>query len=834
MKKGEIKSSYRGLTPAEVEASRAQSGENRLKSKRRSEFRELFLDLIREPMIILLLTASVIYFINKSYDDGFFMLFAIAFVVAIEIFQHNRTQKALARLQQLSQPRTLVIREGESVYIPSEEIVVGDIMVVEEGASINADADLLEVNDFSVNESVLTGESLPAEKDLETNPKIFKGSLVASGWALSRVTAVGNQTELGKIGLSIEDVAEEKTPLERQINNFVKKMVLAGAIVFAIVWLINYLQTYEVVESLLLSLTLAMSILPEEIPVAFSTFMALGAWRLMKLGIVVKKMKTVETLGSATVICSDKTGTITENRMSVAAVYSFADKSIHYPDNPDDSFLSIIEMGMWASEVTPFDTMEKALHELYAGLTPEDNRGKYVLLRDYPLSGKPPMMTHVFSGSDGKYLIASKGAPEAVLRVSEISETDKKEIQDVMNELAGKGYRLLGVARGHWNGGEDFPETQDGFTFQFIGLLAFFDPPKANIKEVLRHFEEAGIRFKIITGDNLLTTKAIAQQIGISNAEVGMTGDEILQMSEQELRQRVTDTTLFARMYPEAKLKIVNALKANNEIVAMTGDGVNDGPALKAAHIGIAMGNKGTEIAKQASSLVLANDDLSKMVDAIAMGRRIYSNLKKAIQYIISIHLPIILTVSLPLILGWIYPHIFTPAHIIFLELIMGPTCSIIFENEPLEENTMQQPPRPFTSTFLNLRELSISIIQGLVITLGILLVYQYGVRENATEEQVRSMVFLTLISANIFLTLVNRSFYYSLVYTAGYKNRLIPLIIFITVALVLLFFFIPSFSAFFKFGKIDLEHVLVAVGVGAVSVLWFEIWKLRKRGWKL
>jgi len=434
----------------------------------------------------------------------------------------------------------------------------------------------------------------------------------------------------------------------------------------------------------------------------------------MKMGIVVKQMKTVETLGSATVICTDKTGTITENKMSLAKLFVLRSQTISDAGNlVREDEKEIIRLAMWASEPIPFDPMEVALHNAYTKAVSADERPHYKMVHEYPLGGKPPMMTHVFENTSGKRIIAAKGAPEALMNVSNLTVEEKQQIETAIKTLATDGYRVLGVGEANFNVNH-YPATQQEFQFIFKGIVAFYDPPKKNISSVLENFYKAGISVKIVTGDNAATTTAIAKQIGFKGYEKSITGEELIKLSDSELQKVVWDTNVFTRMFPDAKLKIINALKAKAQIVAMTGDGVNDGPALKAAHIGIAMGKKGTEIAKQAASLILLDDDLSKMVDAVAMGRKIYTNLKKAIQYIISIHIPIILTVFIPLALGWIYPNIFSPIHIIFLELIMGPTCSIIYENEPMEKNLMMQKPRPLTTNFFNLKELTTSIIQGL------------------------------------------------------------------------------------------------------------------------
>ncbi|TXD48650.1 cation-translocating P-type ATPase [Polaribacter sp. IC073] len=819
-----------GLTDEQVLLARKKFGKNILNYKQENTVLDAIKNLAKEPMIILLLVAALIYFVSGEIGDGIFLLSAILIVSTLSLFQDSRSRNALQKLKNLTQPNCKVIRNGKTIAIKSEDLVVGDSLIVEEGTSITADGIIIHSNDFSVNESILTGESFSVFKDQSMEDNfIFKGTTVASGLAIATITNIGNETKLGKIGISLESIKEEKTPLELQINNFVKKMVIVGAIVFIVVWAINYFHSYNFLDSLLKALTLAMSILPEEIPMAFTTFMAIGAWRLMKMGIVVKQMKTVETLGSATVICIDKTGTITENQMSLAKVFSLKTQKIVNPDEANDDEKNLIKTAMWASEPIPFDPMEVALHKAYGDLYTEDERPNFKLIHEYPLKGKPPMMTHIFENNSGIRIIAAKGAPEALMAVSSVSKEEIQQIEKAIQTITSKGYRVLGVGESSFTG-SDFPKTQQEFQFKFKGIVAFYDPPKKNIETVLNHFYQAGIRVKIITGDNAETTTAIAKQIAFKGFEHSMSGDELMQLSDFELQEKVMNTNVFTRMYPEAKLRIINTLKSQDQIVAMIGDGVNDGPALKAAHIGIAMGKKGTEIAKQAASLILLEDDLSKMVDAVAMGRRIYTNLKKAIQYIISIHIPIILTVFIPLALGWVYPNIFSPIHIIFLELIMGPTCSIIFENEPMEKNSMSQKPRPFTTTFFNKKELTTSIIQGVAITVGTLFAYQYSVYQSFDETLTRTIVFTVLITANIFLTLVNRSFYYSIFTTLRYKNKLVFLIIAITFIISGLLIFVPPLANFFEFEKLTFLQLLISIGIGFISVIWYELVKIKIR----
>lgn len=821
----------KGLSEEEVRASRQRHGHNRMEAIGKSTFLTMLIDILKEPMLILLFAISIIYVIVGDYGEALFMFVAIIVVSAISFYQDNRSRKALEELEKLNEPLSTVIRDGKVIKIPTHEIVVGDLCITEEGKLINADGRIVHSNDFSVNESSLTGESFSVFKNSDPgNNKIFSGTIAVSGLAVFEVEQVGNQTQIGKVGRSVLTIKEESSPLQIQIGKFVGLMAVAGIVVFLMVCIFSFIETRNLVDSLLAGLTLAMSILPEEIPVAFTTFMALGAWKLMREDIIIKRSSIVETLGSTTVICADKTGTITENLMLLKHLYDYrSDKTYDETEFDDPELATLIDYAMWSSEPVPFDPMENALHKVYGQTQEYDARRDFRMFHEYPLEGKPPMMTHLFENSEKERIIAAKGAPEAILAVSDLSDAEKNRVRGLVKEFGKQGYRLLGVAKSRFEG-DDFPERQQEFEFEFLGLVVFYDPPKEGIREVFRHIYDAGIKVKVITGDNADSTISIASQAGIANTTSILEGREVANYSEEELITVADRTVLFTRMFPEAKLAVVNALKKKGEVVAMVGDGVNDAPALKAAHIGVAMGSKGTEMAKAAASLVITNDDLGKLVTGIAAGRRIYANIKKAIQYIISIHIPIILTVSLPLFLGWIFPRIFTPVHVIFLELVMGPTCSIVYENEPMEKNTMQQPPRIMTDTFLNWRELSISIVQGLAITAGVLFAYQWSVRNGGDEEKTRAMVFTTLIFANILLSLVNRSFFYSVFDSFKNKNSLFPLIIGLTLVLLFAILYYGPFADFFHVTELNVPELVTAFSLAAVSVLWFEVYKWIKR----
>ena len=764
-------------------------------------------------------------------SEAYFMLAAIVAVSGISFYQDNRSRIAIESLEKLNEPLSSVLRNGEPTRIPTAEIVIDDLVIAQEGNTINADGEIIHSNDFSVNESLLTGEPYAIFKSEKTELKsVFSGTLVASGLAVYRVTKIGSNTEVGKLGTSLQNIKETPTPLQVQIQKFVKVMAIMGIAVFLLVWGVYFWKTQNILTSLLKGLTLAMSILPEEIPVAFTTFMALGSWRLMKEGVIVKKIRTVETLGSATIICTDKTGTLTQNKMSLQSVYAFSTDKLYEKEQwHTEEAKKVIEIAMWASEPVPFDPMEKTLHKEYTRTTTNDIRRQFSMVHEYPLDGKPPMMTHVFENKEGKRIIAAKGGPETIIKVSNLNTEQKKQIQNTIITLASKGYRILGVGYSDY-AESSYPKDQQELPFHFVGLVVFYDPPKANIQSVIQQFYEAGIQVKVITGDNALTTKAIAEKAGVKNADSVMEGEEFMKLNEVEMLKAIHGTTLLTRMFPEAKLAVVNALKKDNQVVAMVGDGVNDGPALKASNIGVAMGKKGTEIAKDAADLILVDDDLSKMIIAVAAGRRIYSNLKKAIRYIVSIHIPIILTVSLPLFLGWVYPDIFTPVHVIFLELVMGPMCSIVYENEPAEKNAMQQAPRPIASTFLSLKELGISIVQGIGITIGVLFVYQLTIQNGGNEQLTRTMVFTTLVFSNVILSLVNRSFYYSVFASLKNKNNMMVIANSLTLLFLALIVYINPIARFCDVLPLQLHQIAICAGVSGVSVLWIEIWKWTKR----
>lgn len=777
-------------------------------------------------MFLLLLVACSLYFFLGETAEGLLMMAAMIFVAAISFYQEARSSKALEALLVFTEPMATVIREGRQQLIASIELVPGDILLLEEGMNVPADARVLQRNDLTVNESVITGESFPVPKQVSGKENVlYQGTTINSGKCMAEVTATGNQTVLGKLGKAVAVYQAPRTLLQQQIGRFIKLFAFFGLLAFASIFLVNYFHYRDAVASLLFALTMAMSVVPEEIPVAFSSFMALGAYKMSRLGIISRQPQVVENLGAVTVICLDKTGTITENRMQVKWLYDHGEGTVtELNGKAQPKITELLQLAVLASETDPFDAMEKAIAEACEAAGGENSFVHPPILHEYPLAGSPPMMTHVYPEGP-EWIVSAKGAAERITRVCRLDAGSAQVVMQQVKVWASEGYRVIALASArHKNG--PMPDTQDEFNWEFRGLLALYDPPRPNIRAVMEEFYAARIDVKLLTGDYPETAVNIAGQAGIRNHTYCRTGDEVMQMNENELRSVVPGCNIFARMFPEAKRKVIDALKANGEIVAMTGDGVNDGPALKSSNIGIAMGKKGTEIARQAADLVLTDDDLGKMVTAIREGRKIFNNLKKAIRYIISIHIPIIFTASLPLILGWAYPNIFTPIHIIFLELIMGPTCSVFFEREPVEKDLMREKPRDRYKGLFTREELLVSLVQGGVISFGVLYLYYYFMNEGASVETTRTIVFTTLIISNVFLTFVNRSFTHTLYRTLRYKNNLVPFVLLISAAFLLALQYIPGIRGLFLLVPLTTGQFLLCFAVGLASVMWFEVYK--------
>lgn len=819
-----VLASYQGLTEEEIVIRRQKFGKNALKTNKFRRVFEVIKGIVTEPMFGILILACLLYFLLGEWMEGWMMLIAVMIVSAISFWQEVKSNNALSALQKLTEPKVRVIRDRKQKWILTEDLVPGDLVLLSEGEKVPADVILVQQHDLSVDESMLTGESMPVEKELRADmDQLFQGTLINTGQCYAQVTATGHNTVLGKLGRSILDYTTPKTLLEHALQRLVRQLSIFGFAAFLIIFWMNFRQTGQWIPSLLYGLTLAMSAIPEELPVAFSSFMALGAFKMSQLGIITRKPATVENLGAVGVICLDKTGTITENKMSVERIYDSRKQRTYKKDQWKDSGSSVLLYGWLASESNPFDMMEKAIEEAAVLQTGYNFRDEFKIIKEYPLGGTPPMMTHVYE-REGLHLATAKGAVERIIRVCQLGNQQAADILKYSEEIAEGGKRVIGVASASHKG--TFPENQDDFHWEFEGLIGLYDPPKAGIKDILQQFYTAGIQLKMITGDFPQTALSIASEIGLHSGKVFMTGEEVLRLSPETLQKKVDSVQVFARMLPEAKLKVIEALKQNGHIVAMTGDGINDGPALKAADIGVALGKKGTEVARRSADLILTNDDLKLVIEAIRQGRKSYSNFVKAVRYIISIHIPIILTASLPVLLGWRYPNIFTPVHIIFLELMMGPTCSIFYEREPVEPSIMKEAPRKKKTALLTTREIVTSIIQGLIITSGTLVEYKYFMEHSYSLNYTRTMVFLTLILSNLLLTFVNRSFSHTLFVTITYTNKLVLPVL--TLSGIFLYFLLGNAVGRKLFGleAVSMSHILWALLTAMACVLWFELYK--------
>ncbi|MCF8238226.1 MAG: cation-translocating P-type ATPase [Saprospiraceae bacterium] len=816
--------SFTGLTEEEVVRLRELHGEN-ISVQGKSTFWNAVVPVITEPMFLLLAAACLLYAILGEVPESITMGVALVFVAGISIFQDLRSQRAVKALGRITAVQAKVIRSGIRREVPVREIVVGDLIICEEGMIVPADAQIVSTNDLAMNEAILTGESLAVEKQIDS--QILQGTLVVRGYCTARVTAVGSGTTLGGIGLSLKNVDKTRTPLQQQVDRFVRLMVVVGSIAFLFVTIYHAWATGSLIHGLLHGLTMAMSVLPEEIPVALTTFMAMGAYRLLRHGIIARQPQTVETLGAATVICFDKTGTLTGNRMQVVHVWDARNDSVlDYGTSSPAS--EILDMAMWSSETSPFDPMEQSIHDHYERSAAIDERPAFHMIHEFPLAGKPPVMTHLWEDDNGNRRIACKGGVEGVLFLCQVDDDIRNQTLKKAEAFARKGYRILGVARGIWSE-ENMPEKQEQISFHFLGLIVFADPPEDHIPGVIKGFQDAGLGVRIITGDHPATAVAIAGQVGFPSSDV-LTGDQIDQYSDAALVEAIKGVLVFARVRPDTKLRIIRALQASGEIVAMTGDGVNDAPALKAAHIGIAMGKRGTEVAKGAAGLILSNDNLGTMLEAVQIGRGIHANLRKAIRYIISIHIPIILLVMLPILLGWLPSMLFSPIHVIFLELIMGPTCSIIYENEPIRQATRNQPSDSKRKNLLSRPELGLTILQGVMITLACLVAGWLTFHQNAGETMIRTSIFSTLILSNIFLTLANRSFHVTIMQTIRWRNTLLPWIIGISLFLWLSMLYVPFLNVLFHLSPPQPSDLILPLILAAIGTLWVEVWKASRK----
>ncbi|MBF0408158.1 MAG: cation-translocating P-type ATPase [Candidatus Riflebacteria bacterium] len=845
--KEDFKCAFQGLSEKEAETILKTDGPNEIPSAKGNGLLHIALEILTEPMFLLLVGCGILYLILGSIDEALMLLGFVVVIMGITFVQERKTQRALEALKDLSSPRAFVIRDGVRRKIAGREVVKGDLIELSEGDRVPADAVLLESTNLSVNESLLTGESVPVRKaganfeaasekmtsgkpGGDDTPYIFSGTLIVYGRGLARVTATGTHTELGKIGKSLGSIEEEESGLKKEIDSLVKKLSLAGFILCVIVVIVYGMTRNDWLNGFLAGITLAMAMLPEEFPVVLTIFLALGAWRISQKHVLTRRVYAIETLGSASVLCSDKTGTITQNCMKLSMLWEkggFYDLNTNEKSEIPERLHELIEFAILASQRDPFDPMEKELRDVgkkYLSST-EHLHDNWTLLKEYALSTELLALSHVWKSPDEKnYEIAAKGSPEAIFDLCHLDKENRERYEKIVLEMADKGLRILGVASSSFTH-DPLPSIQHDFTFRFLGFIGFTDPIRPLVPGAVDECRKAGIRVVMITGDYPGTATNISKQAGIENPESVLCGSDIDTLSDELLCEKVKSVNVFARVVPEQKLKIVQAFKNAGQIVAMTGDGVNDAPALKAAHIGIAMGGRGTDVAREASSLVLLDDDFTSIVSAVKLGRRIFQNIQKAMAYIFAIHVPIAGISLIPVLMKW--DLILLPAHIVFLELLIDPSCSIVFEVEPGEPDIMEKPPRERSAPLFGKEQFILSLIQGigvLAVCMG-MFVY-FSKYRNFPIDECRALTFTTLIVANLFLIIVNRSWKRSAFASLMVPNPAQWFILIGGGVFLGVILYVPFFQKLFKFMPLHLNDISICVFAGILSLVWFEIYK--------
>lgn len=794
-----------GLTTSEVAASRKLHGVNELSESKKPSFISQIWDVIKEPMLLLLVAAGLISFLIADLLEAGMLFAMVMIVIAISVYQTGRTEKALATLRDLSAPSANVIRNGEIVLIPSREVVVGDILVLQAGDRVSADGYLVESHQLNADESLLTGESLPVAKSVDQG--VFAGSLITSGSALAEVTLIGEKTSFGTIGAHLRDIESVKTPLQQEIASLVKLLATFAFVAVGLVTFLYYLTRSDLAGGLLVGIAAAMSMIPEEFPVVLSVFMAMGAWRLAQSAVISRKPMVIETLGAATTICVDKTGTLTLNHMSVTDITNASGVQVTR-DSSEFANIAIALAEACAPNAT--DPMDKAILEL---TNPSEN-----ILRHIPIEDTLLVMGNIYNNNK----VVIKGAPELVMEMCGL-DTDERRVHELnLEAAANRGMRVLAVATGTL---ADTDHDLRKGTYTFVGMASFSDPVRDGVIAAINDCNTAGIKVIMITGDHPNTAAWIATSIGIP-AENILTGRDIDDIHQSELAAKAAQTRVFARMLPHHKLRLVQALKANNEIVAMTGDGVNDAPALKAADIGIAMGKRGTEVAREAASLVIADDDFATIVRGIRQGRGIYSNLRKAMVYILAIHVPL-LGLALTPVLNSAWPILLQPIQIAFIELIIDPACSVVFESEQFDPNGMKQPPRKRNERILNQQTVLTAFMQGVSVLISLLALYFYLLSTPISDESIKSIVFVALVCSNLMLILINRSWVLSIWQTLrSRKNPTIKWIFSIAIVLLVGFIQFPLTREIFGFGVMNANQWMLGFAVGVLPLLWFEGYK--------
>lgn len=848
--------SNEGLSAAQAAKRLQDDGPNTLPSDQRRGLLSIVRETLSDPMFALLLGAGMLYLLLGDLQEGLILFGLVLVVLALTLYQEGRTEHALASLRDLTSPRALVLRDGEPVRIAGRDVVCGDVLVLAEGDRIAADAALISGTELQVDESLLTGEPVPVDKAVDS--PLFSGTLLVRGHGLARVTATGMRSEIGRIGTALESLTAEPSPLRRQTARLVQVLAVLAVVASLGLVLAVGLQRGDWLGALLAGIALAMALLPQEFSVVLTVIPALGAWRLSKDKVLTRRIGAIETLGATSVLCVDKTGTLTENRMTVAQLYAESlaagaevavqGDSLHidYAATTElpEAFHALVEFSILASVSDPFDPMEKAFHRLGQHFLQhtEHLHRDWTLMQQYGLTPELRAMSHVWRAAEGgSHVVAAKGAPEAIVDLCHMGAAAQARVAAAVDVMAAQGLRVLAVARAQFEG-EAWPAIEHDFEFEFIGLLGLADPLRPEIPEAVAQARAAGIRVVMITGDYPATASAIARQAQLA-LDAGqaadpdgpqpwlLTGNAMDQLDDAQLQQRLRGVSVCARIAPTQKLRIVQALKANGDVVAMTGDGVNDAPALKAAHVGVAMGGRGTDVAREAASIVLLDDNFAGLVQAVRLGRRIFDNLRKSMSYILAVHVPIAGMALLPVLLGW--PTVLYPLHIAFLELVIDPACSMVFENEPAEADLMQRPPRDVRSALFGGMTLAWAFLQGLAALAVVLLVTYWGA-SHLSEGVVRALAFATLVAGNLALILTNRARQGSLWQSLRVPNRTLWLVCGAALLLLMLVLYVPWLANLFKFEPLPLRYLGLVLGLGLLLALVLEAFKPHGAGAKI
>lgn len=806
---------YDGLTNEEVEKSIKEHGKNIIDVKKKKTLFDKLIESLKEPMFILLILASMVYFIVGELADGIIMLIFIFFMIGIETIQEWKTDKAVEKLNELIDLNVKVIREGMIKEISSKELVVGDLVLVEEGDIIPADGLIIECSGLGIDESSLTGESIVNYKSATSKKqnKCFSGTNVVSGNGIIKLEKIGRESLYGKIANDLNKIEKNETPLQIEVNKIVFVCSIICLVLFISVTLLNFITSIQIdlktriIDSILSGITVAMATIPEEIPVVLTVFLSLGTLRLAKKNTLVRNLKTVETLGAISTLCVDKTGTLTNNKLKVKETYY--------------NSLDLLKISYLSCETNPTDPMDKAIYEYLDRLNYNKVSNKY-LMHEYLFNSETKMVGKLWK-IDSKLLLCVKGAYENILPLCKLEEQESKKIEEKVNEYSKKGYRVIVVAKSYSK--EVLPKISD-YNLEFVGIIALVDPPKKNVNNLIKKCYQAGINLVMITGDNELTAVGIANQIGLKYKKT-LSGSEIENMSDDKLEEIVEDVNIFTRVYPNHKMRIVNALQNRGHVVAMTGDGINDATALKKADVGIAMGKRGTNVAKEASDMILVDDNFSTIVDAIENGRSIYDNIRKAVQYIIAIHIPIALSSILVPFLH--LPILLLPVHVVILELIIDPTSSIVFERIKPDSNIMNRKPRK-NKSLIKKEDLFKALIQGFIMFLSFFLTYYICIKNGIDKGISVSMSFSILIISNILIVYVLQSDDYAV---ENLKNSLSDkLLVSINIMILLCVIFIVYFPLCNKIvgtSPLNLSQILIVIGILFISFIPMELWKMIK-----